>query len=179
MEVFKELLQYTNLTIDESQLNCGVRSARIRVSFNQAGYWSYIGTDALYVQSNMPTLNLSGMGSDTPWTESQKGVARHEDCHALACLHEHQHPDVVCKWKPYDEIAQLLRWTIAEVKSNFDQIKASSSIVVTPYDQKSIMHYQLSEEFFTDGAQDACYIASQNTQLDVGDKDILSKLYPK
>ena len=38
---------------------------KVRISRNQAGYWSYLGTDILHIPTNRPTLNLQGFTMNT------------------------------------------------------------------------------------------------------------------
>jgi hypothetical protein len=57
---------------------------QIRVSFDQPGYWSYIGTDCLSVSPGEPTLNLQGFDQlNMPESEWHR-VVRHEVGHCLA-----------------------------------------------------------------------------------------------
>lgn len=80
-------------------------SAEIRVSFDQAGYFSLVGADSISNVIGPPngpvggrpgqrSLNLGGFHLQRPvgW----KGTVRHEFLHALAFQHEHQSPSGGC-----------------------------------------------------------------------------------
>ena len=59
-------------------------NAEIRVSFTLgAGSWSYLGTDALTIPKNMPTMNYGWLHPNTP-TQEYHRVVLHEFGHALA-----------------------------------------------------------------------------------------------
>src|SRR6185369_4693554 len=80
-------------------------SAEIRVSFDQGGYFSLVGTDSISSNIGMPgqpvggrpnqrSLNLGGFHIQRP--SSWRGTTRHEFLHALAFQHEHQSPSGGC-----------------------------------------------------------------------------------
>lgn len=81
-------------------------AAEIRVSFDQGGYFSLVGTDS--VQSNIGlenapvggrpnqrSLNLGGFDIQKP--AGWRGTVRHEFLHALAFKHEHQNTGGPCQ----------------------------------------------------------------------------------
>jgi len=168
----------TNLVLDPSAPTCGSTGAQIHISFNDSGYYSYVGTDALFFGESVTTLNLSGFGQTGNWPQSWVGVARHEIGHMLSMLHEQQHPDVDCGLKPDGEIAQLLGWTLAQVETNFGPIKATVDLLKTGYDPASRMHYQMGPEYFVDGAKSPCLVLSTNPKLSPGDVEFLQLAYP-
>ncbi|MBV7329657.1 hypothetical protein KFU94_15715 [Chloroflexi bacterium TSY] len=53
-DIFPEWSQYANLHFVQSHDD----NAEIRISFQSAGSWSYIGTDALVVPTDRPTMNF-------------------------------------------------------------------------------------------------------------------------
>jgi hypothetical protein len=74
-------------------------AAEIRVSFDQGGYWSLVGTDSTDVLIGGPgspagggpgqrSLNLEGFAEELP--SDWEGTTRHEFLHALAFHHAHQ-----------------------------------------------------------------------------------------
>jgi len=82
-----------------------VYKADIRVSFDQGGYFSLVGTDSISSiigapgdpvggRPNQRTLNLQGFNLQRP--ADWRGVVRHEFLHALAFHHEHQSPSGGC-----------------------------------------------------------------------------------
>ena len=80
-------------------------SAEIRVSFDQDGFFSLVGTDSVNLniggpgqavggRPNQRSLNLGGFHVQRP--QGWRGTTRHEFLHALAFHHEHQHPGGGC-----------------------------------------------------------------------------------
>ncbi len=66
-------------------------NSEIRISFLQPGSWSYMGTDALLIPPNQPTMNY-GWLTPTTGDEEYSRVVLHEFGHAIGCIHEHQNP---------------------------------------------------------------------------------------
>src|SRR3546814_14969414 len=74
-----DLAQYANLEFEfVSSAN-----AQVRIAFNDDGAWSYVGTDALGIPANQPTMNFG-------WLD--QGVVQHEFGHMIGMIHEHQNP---------------------------------------------------------------------------------------
>lgn len=81
-------------------------AAEIRVSFDQGGYWSLVGTDSTdrtLADADSPiggaphqrSLNLSGFDGILP--DDWAGTVRHEFLHALAFKHSHQNMRGPCQ----------------------------------------------------------------------------------
>lgn len=81
-------------------------AAEIRVSFDQSGFFSLLGTDSINPKIGAPdepiggrpnqrSLNLSGFHIQRP--QNWRGTTRHEFLHALAFEHEHQSPSGGCQ----------------------------------------------------------------------------------
>ena len=81
-------------------------SAEIRISFDQDGYYSLVGTDSTDRTVGFPddpdggrphqrSLNLGGF--DTALPSDWKGTVRHELLHALSFNHEHQNLNGPCQ----------------------------------------------------------------------------------
>lgn len=68
-------------------------AAELRISFNQDGYWSFVGTDSVDTSVTGPgeaSMNYGGFDVSRP--DDWQGVVRHEFGHALGFEHEHQTP---------------------------------------------------------------------------------------
>lgn len=73
-------------------------TTQIRVSFDQTGYWSLIGTDsvnAAITRSGTASMNFGGFAQRLP--QDWSATVLHEFGHALGFQHEHQHPTGVCE----------------------------------------------------------------------------------
>ncbi|HEF4758485.1 TPA: peptidase M12 [Pseudomonas putida] len=126
-------------------------TADIRISTDKSlnGHWSTIGTDALAMPANVPTMHFDLVNwayTSHVWT----GIILHEFGHALGLEHEHQHPDADIDWNThsvYEECKKNEGWSQEKTHYNiFRKLKKSKS-TSAPYDQKSIMHYCFSEKF--------------------------------
>ncbi|MEA2874589.1 MAG: hypothetical protein QOH67_4808 [Hyphomicrobiales bacterium] len=179
MSVYSEILSHTTL----SAMNVGKcdpkKKTNIRVSFATGeGYWSFVGLESQTVPQTEPTMGLDGLGLDGALPEASMGVIRHEVLHSVGFEHEHQRPDVNCKFKSVKELAKLMGWSEADVKTNFDRMKPSPSLLLTKFDRDSEMLYQLDGRFFTD-AKSPCMISDANNKLSPTDITTLKLLYVK
>ena len=73
-------------------------AAAIRISFDDQGYWSLVGTDCMdgfIIRPSEASMNFDGFHVRRPgdW----KATVLHEFGHALAFQHEHQHPLMGCE----------------------------------------------------------------------------------
>lgn len=98
---FKDGGNYRTWTEDDDEY-----AGEIRVSFDQNGYFSLVGTDSLSQvigspgspvggRPNQRSLNLGGFDQQLP--EGWKGTTRHEFLHALSFHHEHQNMRGPCE----------------------------------------------------------------------------------
>jgi hypothetical protein len=178
MSIYSEILAFTTL----SAVNVGIcdpkRKTDIRVSFgSKEGYWSLVGTASESEPQSAPTMGLQGLGRNAPLDSADKGTVRHEVLHSIGFEHEHQRPDVDCRFKPFREIAKLLGWTVADVRTNFQRMRNSPNLLITTFDRDSEMLYQLDAEYFTD-PQSPCMITDANNNLSAVDIATLKLLYP-
>lgn len=144
--------------------------SEIRVAFDSSdGAWSYIGTDALSIPANQPTLNLG-------WLD--KAVVLHEFGHAIGMGHEHQNPDGGIEWNEAQVIKDLSgppnNWDEATIRHNVLQKYSKDQVNGTKFDSKSIMLYFFPASWTKNG------IATQeNETLSDVDRSFMASVYPK
>jgi hypothetical protein len=70
----------------------------IRIGFDQAGYWSLVGTDSTNPAISQPgssSMNFDGFDQSLP--DDWAATVVHEFGHSFGFEHEHQHPSGVCE----------------------------------------------------------------------------------
>ena len=163
--------RYANIRFDFIKLGTG----DVRVSFEKAGSYSFIGTDARNRRGTEETMNL-GWIVETKTEAELKSVILHEFGHALGLLHEHMNPLNHIRWnKPvvYAWYLQYEGWDKEMVdKQVFDRY--SVGMTNKKYDPKSIMHYPVPANFTTNG-----YAVGENSELSESDKKLIAELYPR
>jgi Astacin (Peptidase family M12A) len=148
----------------------------VRISRNQAGYWSYLGTDIMHIPNNRPTLNLQGFTMNTPDSEFHR-VVRHETGHTLGFPHEHMRQelvDLIDPEKAYDFFLQTQGWSPEMVDQQVLTALDESSIMATPPDQDSIMCYQLPGSITKNGEP-----IRGGTDINATDFAFAGRIYPK
>ena len=150
--------------------------AEIRVSFQGRGSWSELGTDALAVPGDEPTMNLGWLDRDTLDDELAQ-VVLHEFGHVLGCVHEHQSPSAAIAWdKPavYRYYAGPPNsWTAAEVDQNLFARYSRGRTQFTRFDPTSIMVYPIPEEHTLGD-----FSVGFNTSLSSTDREFIRIVYP-
>jgi hypothetical protein len=152
--------------------------AEIRISFKDRGRsWSNLGTDALVIPKNEPTMNYGWLTPNGPDLEYSRVVV-HEFGHALGCIHEHQNPGAAIPWdKPavYRYYAgPPNRWTKAMVDHNLFRRYSVEQTNSSEFDPASIMLYAISNDL-TIGDWEVGW----NSVLSQGDKTFIGSVYPK
>jgi len=158
------------------KLTTKIEDAKIRVAFQAPSSWSYIGTDALGVPRNEPTINFGWLDDSLP-EKDYKQVVLHEFGHALGLIHEHQSPAVKMKWNytlVYWYFGEHHKWTRADVDRNLFQEFEKTSTQHSTLDKLSIMGYAIPPQFTTDGQE-----FPLNYDLSEMDKKYIGKLYPQ
>jgi hypothetical protein len=98
---FKDNGSYRTWTTNDTE-----HAAEIRVSFDQGGYFSLVGTDSVNPSIGMPQSPVGGLpqqrslnlgGYDVALPQRWQGTVRHEFLHALAFHHEHQNMRGPCE----------------------------------------------------------------------------------
>lgn len=171
-QVYPEWSEYANLKF---QVTDDPRS-EIRISFREAGSWSYIGTDALLVPSNKPTMNYGWLRRDTDAVEYRR-VVLHEFGHALGLIHEHQNPATDIPWdkeavyRYYSGSPNF--WSRDQTDRNLFLTYTRDKTQFTNFDKDSIMLYPV-EQRFTVGD----FEVGWNNDLSTVDKEFIGKQYP-
>ncbi|MFN8464008.1 MAG: hypothetical protein U0X20_00595 [Caldilineaceae bacterium] len=193
MDAAHEWTKYANLSF-------GISSdpdAEIRITFTpQNIFWSHIGTNALVIDHDKPTMTLGLFNRGTPRADYRRYVL-HEFGHAIGCIHEHQTPAAGIKWNlpvVYSYYQNLCHWTQADVNNNVLNIYAQASsnheyardeaprlagadpiaASYTPFDGQSIMVYAIPKNHTTDGFE-----VKWGAELSPRDKQFIATVYPQ
>jgi hypothetical protein len=138
---------------------CGMRftetsdTGDVRISREEEGYWSYLGTDVRLIPLNRPTMSLQGFTMSIRESEYRR-VVRHEAGHTLGFPHEHMRKALVDRIDPQKAYAYFLRtqgWDEATVDQQVLTPLGPNTIIGTEPDMDSIMCYQLPGEITRDG----------------------------
>jgi len=151
--------------------------AEIRIAFQEgAGSWSYLGTDALGIPKNKPTMNYGWLKPNTSDQEYNR-VVLHEFGHSLGAIHEHQNPSTNIPWnKPavYRAYAGPPNfWSKEKVDVHLFQTYSTDKTQFSQFDRHSIMLYPVPRTL-TDGV----FEVGWNMTLSDLDKSFMSTIYP-
>jgi hypothetical protein len=150
--------------------------AEIRISFLQPGSWSYIGTDALTIPKNQPTMNYGWLTKATADDEYSR-VVTHEFGHSIGCIHEHQNPVADIPWdKP--KVYQYYQgppnnWTKEQVDVNLFQRYSADITQFSAFDRNSIMLYPVPNDLTIGDFE-----VGWNKMLSQTDEQFIATLYP-
>ena len=160
-------------------------TSEIRISFDEPGYWSYIGTQnrQQLIDQGLSTLNLEAFDSQPPDEPRFSGIVLHEFGHAIGFHHEHQSPGNECAdtvdWgKLITYYHDHYGWDEAKTRYNLEPLAADRRAYDwSAFDPDSIMIYASNRQFLVEGTPDAC-IFHDNNALSSQDKTGLLKAYP-
>lgn len=164
--------QNVNLTFVEST----AADAELRISFEQPGSWSFVGTDALGIAAEQPTVNY-GFLRDMADDGQKMKTALHEFGHALGLAHEFQNPDA---GEVFDREATVAYYS--QPPNNWDTTTIEINVLnkseqypgSRAYDRFSIMNYAFPLEIFKPGMETV-----EGSSLSESDKTYIASLYPK
>lgn len=144
-------------------------TTQVRISFEDLGAWSYVGTDSLNIPSNEATMNFG-------WLD--QGVILHEFGHMIGMIHEHQNPrSNPIKWNRDQVIKDLSgppnNWDMDTIEFNLFEKYEVSQINGSDFDPKSVMLYSFPKSWTTDGFQ-----TQPNEVLSSVDKAFARAVYP-
>ncbi len=154
--------------------------AEIRISFQEAGSWSAIGTDALveeYFPRDEPTMNFGWLTPASTEREYSR-VVLHEFGHSLGMIHEHQNPAAGINWNRQAVSTALAgppnNWDQATIDHNMFETYDRTITQFTAFDPDSIMVYAVPASWTLDGNA-----FEANEQLSPSDKAFIAARYPR
>ena len=171
-EVALQWSQHANISLDFGNH----ADADIRISFELAGSWSYLGLDAHSIASDQPTMNYGWLEPGLADVEYQR-VVLHEFGHALGAIHEHQNPAVGIPWdreavyRHYEGPPNF--WDRATIDLNIFRKYSADRTQHTEFDPDSIMLYPVPNEL-TEGD----FEVGWNSSLSELDREFIGVLYP-
>jgi hypothetical protein len=169
--------QKANVKFAETSGVGQVRIARLESPEEEAGYWSYVGTEILEIPEDQPTMNLDGFTMQETEAEFRR-VVRHEAGHTLGFDHEHMRSNIV-KLIDRDKAIEFFDkdqgWTPEEVEEQvLTPLKNKSIMGTKEADPISIMCYQLPGEIMKNGKP-----IQGGNNINPRDHAFAASLYPK
>ncbi len=149
--------------------------AEIRISFKINGSsWAYLGTDALGIPQDQPTVNYGTLASVRNQNEAIQ-IALHEFGHVLGLQHEFQNPSAgtVFDQAAVRDYAKNSGLDDVTIEQNFLAL-GKDYPGARPYDAKSIMNYSFPRSLFLPGKE-----TQPGQGLSDSDKSYTSSLYPR
>jgi hypothetical protein len=148
----------------------------IRVSFVHQGSWSYLGSDALGIRADLPTMNYGWLTPEVSDEEYERVVV-HEFGHALGAIHEHQNPSGGIPWDEEKVYAYYggppNNWSREQVDINVLGRYSRDFTQFTEFDAESIMLYPVPNEL-TLGDFEVGF----NSTMSKTDKGFMAEIYP-
>jgi hypothetical protein len=150
---------------------------QVRVTREEQGYWSYLGTDVVHIEANKPTMCLQGFTMNTIDSEFYR-VVRHETGHTLGFPHEHLRKEIVELIDSAKAIAYFQANDGWDAKTTTAQvltpIEASALIATAHADEHSIMCYGLPAEIMKNNVA-----VPGGTDIDPLDQEFIAQNYPR
>lgn len=147
----------------------------IRIATEGVVNSSFLGTDALDIFPDSPTMNLG----IAPEHEDFETVVIHEFGHALGAMHEHQHPKAQIPWNKenvynYYQNRPLNPLSRNEVDDNIFTPFDDADALYLPYDRQSIMHHPISNSLTLGNWENPT-----NREISEKDKKLMRLIYPR
>jgi hypothetical protein len=164
-------LEFANLAFDFGNHP----NAEIRVTFTGNGYWSHVGTDALRVPQDDPTMQLGGFRRDTDEVVFHRTVL-HEFGHAIGCIHEQASPAAEIPWDPAKVYAYYRDWQGWDEPKTYQNVLrrySAEGVRYTSHDPDSIMQYPVPATLTHGG-----FSIGWNDDLSEGDRAFIARMYP-
>ncbi|MFI8224640.1 M12 family metallopeptidase [Pseudomonas sp. NPDC085632] len=145
---------------------------QIRIALNGEANWSAVGTEALELDPEEPTLVIQ----TDPQNPLFEATLLHEFGHALGFHHAHLHPDANIPWNieaVYEHFREIQGWNPDEIELNIFRLDSCDMTSRGEYDRLSIMHYPVAN-FMTHGNFEIAF----NLKLSDRDKRLARQSYP-
>ena len=154
--------------------------ADVRISFEEEGSWSYLGTDALAIPDDEPTMNFGWLLDMPNNAEEWERTGLHEGGHFLGFGHEQAHPEGTIDWnreRVYSYYTGAPNfWSRRDVDLQVFRKYAGAPVTnFSAYDKTSIMHYPIPPEFVLDPADVVGFNSTRSTL----DRKYAALWYPK
>jgi len=123
----------------------------IRISFTHPGSWSVLGTTAVRIPENEPTMNFGWLTPQSSDAEVER-VVLHEFGHALGLVHEHQLPAGGIVWNEAAVFEDLkFKWPREKIVQNIFATVDPAEAAMTTLDPTSIMMYPIKKNWTQNG----------------------------
>lgn len=167
-----EWSEYANISFSFGD----ARDAEIRITFAASALWSYVGTDALLVPKDQPTMCLGALAPKTG-NQRLREVVLHEFGHALGMIHEHQNPVTGIPWDAPKAYAYFTgpayAWSQEQVDFKLFRQCSTDSTQFLMFDPRSIMRAPVPKAFTVGGFE-----IGWNKALSTTDKAFAASVYP-
>lgn len=149
----------------------------VRITLELSGYWSYVGTDILYIPKNQPTMCLQKFHLNMPEREWLR-VIPHEGGHSLGFPHEHSRRAIIQRLDRERTIGFFRTtqgWTAQMVVQQILTPLEESSLIGTPTaEDDSIMTYSFPAEITVDNRP-----IVGGLRITKSDGEFSAKIYPE
>ncbi|HEX8595922.1 MAG TPA: matrixin family metalloprotease [Pseudomonas sp.] len=151
----------------------------IRIGLNDNLNWSELGTDALLIPQDQPTMEFNAHELFTPDVKPLPELERivlHEFGHALGAVHEHQHPDAKIPWNEplLSTLLKHVGYTEQLIHKNFLDRYEAADFHYSAYDRDSVMHFDVPNALTLGDFE----IINQGKTLSPKDIELMRSIYP-